>query len=77
MLDLSHVDPLKYDLLFERFLDPNRSEQPDIDIDLCQERRDEVIEYVRSKYGDGQRRPDRHLRHAWRPRRRSRTSAGR
>ncbi len=51
LLYLSHVDPLKYDLLFERFLDPNRSEAPDIDIDLCQERRYEVIEYVRKKYG--------------------------
>ena len=52
LLQLSHVCPLKYDLLFERFLDPNRSEAPDIDIDLCQERRYEVIEYVRKKYGD-------------------------
>ncbi|HEV3165075.1 MAG TPA: DNA polymerase III subunit alpha [Isosphaeraceae bacterium] len=51
LLYLSHVDPLKYDLLFERFLDPNRSEAPDIDIDLCQDRRYEVIEYVRGKYG--------------------------
>jgi DNA polymerase III subunit alpha len=51
LLELSHVCPLKYDLLFERFLDPNRSEAPDIDIDLCKERRYEVIEYVRNKYG--------------------------
>ncbi|HEX8199728.1 MAG TPA: DNA polymerase III subunit alpha, partial [Isosphaeraceae bacterium] len=51
LLHLSHVDPLTYDLLFERFLDPNRSEAPDIDIDLCKERRYEVIEYVRRKYG--------------------------
>ncbi len=51
LLELSHVCPLKYDLLFERFLDPNRSEAPDIDIDLCKERRYEVIEYVRDKYG--------------------------
>ncbi len=51
LLYLSHVDPLKYDLLFERFLDPNRSEAPDIDIDLCKERRYEVIEYVKKKYG--------------------------
>jgi DNA polymerase III subunit alpha len=51
LLYLSHVDPLKYDLLFERFLDPSRSEAPDIDIDLCKERRYEVIEYVRQKYG--------------------------
>jgi DNA polymerase-3 subunit alpha len=53
VLQLSHVDPLEYDLLFERFLDPNRSEAPDIDIDFCQERREEVIAYVRKKYGEG------------------------
>ncbi len=52
VLYLSNVCPIKYDLLFERFLDPSRSEAPDIDIDLCQERRYEVIEYVRRKYGD-------------------------
>ncbi|GAC1467190.1 MAG: DNA polymerase III subunit alpha [Isosphaeraceae bacterium] len=51
LLELSQVCPLKYDLLFERFLDPSRSEAPDIDIDLCKERRYEVIEYVRRKYG--------------------------
>jgi DNA polymerase-3 subunit alpha len=52
LLRLSSICPLKYDLLFERFLDPNRSEAPDIDIDLCQDRRYQVIEYVRNKYGD-------------------------
>ena len=52
VLKLSHVDPLEYDLLFERFLDPNRGEAPDIDIDFCQEGRDEVIAYVRRKYGE-------------------------
>jgi DNA polymerase-3 subunit alpha len=52
VLKLSHVDPLEYDLLFERFLDPNRSEAPDIDIDFCQDRREEVIAYVRQKYGE-------------------------
>jgi DNA polymerase-3 subunit alpha len=52
VLCLSHVDPLEYDLLFERFLDPNRSEAPDIDIDFCQDRREEVIAYVRGKYGE-------------------------
>ena len=52
LLKLSHVDPLTYDLLFERFLDPNRSEAPDIDIDFCQERREEVIAYVKKKYGE-------------------------
>jgi DNA polymerase-3 subunit alpha len=51
VLYLSHVDPLEYDLLFERFLDPNRTEAPDIDIDFCQDRRDQVIEYVKQKYG--------------------------
>lgn len=52
VLYLSHVCPLKYGLLFERFLDPNRAEAPDIDIDFCQDRREEVIAYVRRKYGD-------------------------
>jgi|694.fasta_scaffold04340_21 DNA polymerase-3 subunit alpha len=52
VLKLSHVDPLEYGLLFERFLDPNRSEAPDIDIDFCKERREEVIAYVREKYGE-------------------------
>lgn len=52
LLQLSHVCPLEYDLLFERFLDPNRSEAPDIDIDFCQDRREEVIAYVREKYGE-------------------------
>jgi DNA polymerase-3 subunit alpha len=52
VLQLSQVDPLEYDLLFERFLDPNRSEAPDIDIDFCQDRREEVIAYVRNKYGE-------------------------
>jgi DNA polymerase-3 subunit alpha len=51
LLRLSNVDPLEYDLLFERFLDPNRMEAPDIDIDFCQDRREEVIQYVRQKYG--------------------------
>jgi DNA polymerase-3 subunit alpha len=51
VLKLSHVCPLEYDLLFERFLDPNRAEAPDIDIDFCQDRRELVIQYVREKYG--------------------------
>ena len=50
-LYLSHVCPLEYDLLFERFLDVNRREAPDIDIDFCKERRGEVIDYVKKKYG--------------------------
>src|SRR5207253_9986901 len=52
VLKLSHVDPLEYDLLFERFLDPNRSEAPDIDIDFCQDRREEVTQYVKQRYGE-------------------------
>src|SRR4029079_12488428 len=51
VLKLSHVCPLEYDLLFERFLDPNRAEAPDIDIDFCQDRREQVIQYVKQKYG--------------------------
>jgi DNA polymerase-3 subunit alpha len=52
VLKISNVDPLDYDLLFERFLDPKRSEAPDIDIDFCQDRREEVLAYVRQKYGE-------------------------
>ncbi|MEO1992768.1 MAG: DNA polymerase III subunit alpha, partial [Pirellulales bacterium] len=51
-LYLSHVCPLEYDLLFERFLDINRLEAPDIDIDFCKQRRGEVIDYVKKKYGE-------------------------
>ncbi len=51
-LKLSHVCPIKYDLLFERFLDINRLEAPDIDIDFCKDRRGEVIDYVKQKYGE-------------------------
>ncbi len=51
-LRMSHVCPLKYDLLFERFLDENRLEAPDIDIDFCKQRRGEVIQYVKDKYGE-------------------------
>ena len=51
-LRMSHVCPLKYDLLFERFLDESRLEAPDIDIDFCKERRGEVIQYVKDKYGE-------------------------
>jgi DNA polymerase III subunit alpha len=51
-LRLSHVCPLEYDLLFERFLDESRLEAPDIDIDFCKERRSEVLEYVKLKYGE-------------------------
>jgi DNA polymerase-3 subunit alpha len=51
-LYLSHVCPIKYDLLFERFLDENRKEAPDIDIDFCKDRRGEIIRYVKEKYGE-------------------------
>ena len=51
-LHMSHVCPLEFDLLFERFLDENRREAPDIDIDFCKERRGEVIQYVKDKYGE-------------------------
>jgi DNA polymerase-3 subunit alpha len=50
-LKITDVCPLKYDLLFERFLNPERVSMPDIDVDFCFERRGEVIEYVREKYG--------------------------
>ncbi len=50
-LGITNVDPLRYDLLFERFLNPDRISMPDIDVDFCMDRRDEVIEYVRDKYG--------------------------
>jgi DNA polymerase-3 subunit alpha len=50
-LRITNVDPLRFDLLFERFLNPERVSMPDIDIDFCMERRGEVIEYVRDKYG--------------------------
>ena len=50
-LQITDLDPLRYDLLFERFLNPERVSMPDFDIDFCMERRDEVIEYVTARYG--------------------------
>ncbi len=50
-LGLADVDPIRYGLLFERFADPQRDEDPDMDIDICQEGRGKVIQYVRAKYG--------------------------
>ncbi len=50
-LGITNIDPLKFNLLFERFLNPERISMPDIDIDFCIERREEVINYVRQKYG--------------------------
>ena len=51
-LGITKPDPIKFGLLFERFLNPERVSLPDIDIDFCQDRRDEVIAYVRKKYGE-------------------------
>ncbi|SHD75635.1 DNA polymerase III subunit alpha [Schnuerera ultunensis] len=51
-LGIIDIDPLEYDLLFERFLNPERVSMPDIDIDFCYERREEVIDYVVEKYGE-------------------------
>jgi len=51
LLNITNVDPLKYNLLFERFLNPQRISLPDIDLDFTDRRRDEVIEYVANKYG--------------------------
>lgn len=50
-LDITEIDPIKYNLLFERFLNPERVSMPDIDVDFCQDRRLEVISYVSEKYG--------------------------
>ncbi|MCL2154273.1 MAG: DNA polymerase III subunit alpha [Leptospirales bacterium] len=51
-LGITALDPLKYNLLFERFLNPDRNEMPDMDLDFCADRREEVIDYVRQKYGE-------------------------
>ena len=50
-LGITNIDPIRYGLFFERFLNPNRISMPDIDIDFCQEGRDEIIRYVTAKYG--------------------------
>jgi len=52
VLGITDIDPLKYDLLFERFLNPDRISMPDIDLDFADVRRDEVFAYIRQKYGD-------------------------
>src|SRR6202789_2891542 len=54
VMEITDIDPLQNELLFERFLNPERISMPDIDIDFCMNRRGEVIEYVKSKYGDDQ-----------------------
>lgn len=51
LLSITDIDPIELDLLFERFLNPERVSMPDIDVDFCYNRRDEVIEYVKEKYG--------------------------
>lgn len=51
VLSITNLDPIAYGLIFERFLNPERVSMPDFDIDFCQDRRDEVIEYVQQKYG--------------------------
>ncbi|MBS3733777.1 MAG: DNA polymerase III subunit alpha [Phycisphaerae bacterium] len=51
VLGIADIDPMRYGLLFERFTDPQRTEAPDIDIDICQEGRGEILKYVREKYG--------------------------
>jgi DNA polymerase III, alpha subunit len=51
-LGITEIDPIKYGLIFERFLNPEREKAPDIDVDFCKERRDEVLDYVRKKYGE-------------------------
>ncbi len=50
-LGITDIDPIRWNLLFERFLNPERKSMPDIDVDFCQDRRDEVIEYVKNRYG--------------------------
>ena len=52
VLGITDIDPLRYGLIFERFLNPERISPPDIDVDFCMERRGEVIDYVRRKYGE-------------------------
>ncbi len=52
-LDITDLDPIEYDLIFERFLNPDRVSMPDFDIDFCEEKRDQVFEYLKEKYKDG------------------------
>ncbi len=52
LIGITNIDPVKYDLLFERFLNPERISMPDIDMDFADDRRDEVLNYVRKKYGE-------------------------
>jgi len=52
-LSITDIDPIKFDLIFERFLNPDRISMPDFDIDFCEEKRDRVFEYLKKKYGKG------------------------
>jgi DNA polymerase III subunit alpha len=52
-LSITDVDPIKFDLIFERFLNPDRISMPDFDIDFCEEKRDQVFQYLKDKYGKG------------------------
>ncbi|MFZ5982667.1 MAG: DNA polymerase III subunit alpha, partial [Patescibacteria group bacterium] len=52
LVGITNIDPIKYDLLFERFLNPERISMPDVDMDFADDRRDEVLDYVRRKYGN-------------------------
>ena len=52
-LSITDIDPIKFDLIFERFLNPNRTSMPDFDIDFCEEKRDRVFDYLKQKYGKG------------------------
>ena len=52
-LDITDLDPIEFDLIFERFLNPDRISMPDFDIDFCEEQRDKVFEYLKTKYQDG------------------------
>ncbi len=52
VMGITHIDPIEFDLLFERFLNPERIGMPDLDVDFCADRREEVIRYVRQKYGE-------------------------
>ena len=52
-LDITDLDPIEFDLIFERFLNPDRISMPDFDIDFCEEKRDKVFEYLKTKYGKG------------------------
>ena len=63
-LTITDLDPIRFGLLFERFLNPERVSMPDFDIDFCQDRRDEVIRYVQTALRPRSGRADHHLRHA-------------